>query len=510
MVVGRVFIALALLALPVLAEARLAGIFGNGMVLQRDVEFPVWGWADPGEEVRVRFGGKQAATQADAQGRWKVVLGPFGDSLDGVLEVEASNVVRLERVCVGEVWFCSGQSNMAWPVSRSRDGAEETAASRDPHLRLFTVPHKVSETPVDEVKGSWQAAAPESVADFSAVAYFFGRELRRKLGVPVGLIHSSWGGTPVEAWTSREALAALPAARPTLDRWAKALEAYPEAQARYEVALERWKSDAQRARESGGKPPRRPRPPSGPSHPHLPGGLFGGMVAPVAPFGVRGVIWYQGESNAGRAEQYQALFPALIRDWRRCWSSPELPFYFVQLANFKRRNDEPGDSAWAELREAQRLATRLPGTGMAVTIDIGEASNIHPGNKQEVGRRLSLLVLNDVHGRKGIPPSGPLLRSSRIKGTRIVLEFEHAEGLKTSDGRAPRGFAIADRSGKWRWAAAVIRGDVVEVSHPKVKRPKFVRYGWADNPDCNLVNGADLPASPFRTDDWRLTTAGKG
>ena len=502
---------LLLCAAPVAAEVELAGVFGDGMVLQRGAKVPLWGRAEPGETVRVEFAGQQVSTSAASDGRWMVWLEPMEALVDRELTVIGSNTLTRQRVCVGEVWICSGQSNMAWQVRAAKDAEQEVAAANDRWLRLFSVPHKVANEPLTDVAGAWHGTDPKSVANFSAVAYFFGRQLRMRLDVPVGLIHTSWGGTPAEAWTSMETLSALQEMKPTLQRWEQHLAQWPELKQRYDVEFKKWQKAAQRAKREKQQPPRRPRPPLGPDSPHIPAGLYNGMIAPLLPYGIRGAIWYQGESNAGRADQYRTLFPAMITDWRQRFHQGEFPFLFVQLANFKKRADTPGESDWAELREAQRLTLRLPATGMAVTIDIGEANDIHPKNKQEVGRRLSLWALHSAYGRTGTPHSGPLPVEAKRHGRKFRVTFEHVgEGLGTADGLMLRGFAIAGKDKRWHWALAEAKGDQVEVWHPDVRKPVAVRYGWADNPDCNLVNSAGLPASTFRTDDWPWTTAGKG
>ncbi|MFQ5503729.1 MAG: sialate O-acetylesterase, partial [Planctomycetota bacterium] len=368
------------------------------------------------------------------------------------------------------------------------------SAARFDRIRLFKVARTVAEKPQEDCKGSWRRCSPASIPDFSAVAYFFGRHLHRELGVPIGLIQSAWGGTPAEAWTSTEALAGTPELAPILERWRKILAGYPEARRRHEQRLAAWKK-APRAKRG-----RRPRPPRGPRHQHRPSGLYQGMIHPLTRLRTRGVIWYQGEANASRAYQYRTLFPLMIRDWRRAFGQDRLPFLFVQLANFKLRR---GDGrSWAELREAQLMTLAFPDTAMAVTIDIGNPADIHPKNKQEVGRRLALAALARVHGRE-LVFSGPIYRSHRQSGNTIVLEFDHVHGgLATRGSPVLEGFEIAGADRKFHPAKARIRGDRVLVRSDKVGKPVAVRYAWADNPVCNLVNEAELPASPFRTDDW--------
>lgn len=491
------------------AEVRLANLFQDHMVLQQGQKVAVWGTAAPGERVTVSLAGKQASALAGEDGRWRVELGPLAAGGPFEMRVEGQNALTLQDVLVGEVWVCSGQSNMAWPVERAANPEQEISQANYPLIRFFTVRQKVAQEPQSEVEGTWEVCSPQTVGHFSAVGYFFARELHRTLGVPVGMINSSWGGTPAEAWTSRPALEADPALRPILENWERVLANYPQALQRYQERLKQWGEEAAKAKAEGRAVPPRPQPPLGPGHPWTPGGLFNGMIAPLTPFAIRGVIWYQGESNAGRAYQYRRLFPTLIQDWRRAWGRGDFPFLFVQLANFMKTLPEPSESAWAELREAQSMALSLPKTGMAVAIDIGEADDIHPKNKQEVGRRLALAALAIAYG-KDVVYSGPLYESMSIEGNRIRLRFKHVDGgLVAKDGEGLKGFAIAGEDRKFVWAEARIEGDTVVVSSPQVPNPVAVRYAWADNPVCNLYNRAGLPASPFRTDDWPGVTAPK-
>jgi len=499
--------ALLLLTPIAVADVTLHGLFGDHMVLQRDAEVPVWGRADPGEKVKVVFGGHTRVATADDQGRWRVELGPLGATAGRELVVQARNRITLWGVCVGDVWICSGQSNMAWPVNAASNAEEEIQRSKDPELRLFTVPHRVSGEPLADVTGRWVAAGPDTVASFSAVAFFFGAEMRRAHGVPVGLIHASWGGTPAEAWTREATLRSNEELVPIVTRWETVLRDWPAKREDYEKRLKEWQAQVEAAKAAGQPPPRRPRLPRGPEHPHRASGLFNAMIAPLLPFPIRGAIWYQGESNAGRAEQYRRLFPAMIRDWRAAWGIGDFPFLFVQLANFRARKPQPAESDWAELREAQALALREPGTGMAVAIDIGEAGNIHPGNKQEVGRRLALAARVVTHGEADVVASGPRLARCAFVGAHAIAEFDQA--IVTSDQGSPKGFAVAGRDRAFHWADARVEGRRITLSCPAVPEPVALRYAWADNPACNVVNRQRLPAPPFRTDDWPGLTAGK-
>jgi sialate O-acetylesterase len=488
---------------PASADLWMPSVFGDHMVLQRDARVPVWGTAGPGETIRVEIAGRSGSDRAGGDGTWMVRLreleagGPYTMTVTG-----ESGSRRFSDVLVGEVWVCSGQSNMQWPVGLSNDAEAEIAAATNPQLRLYYVERTTAESPQKDCKAEWTACTPEAVRDFSAVAYFFGREVQKLRGVPVGLIHTSWGGTTAEAWTSREVLEANPAFEPILSRWDAIVRSYPEALQAYEAEHAAWEQERDKAKDEGREVPREPRPPRGPGDPNRPANLYNAMIAPIAPFGIRGAIWYQGESNAERAYQYRELLPAMIADWRESWERRGFPFLIVQLANFTPRRDDPGDSDWAELREAQLLVSLQRNNGLAVSIDIGDANDIHPRNKQDVGRRLANAAERVAYHDRAFAGSGPIYRSHRIRDGQARIRFDHGRGGLESRGGPPRGFAIAGPDRKFFWADARIDGDSVVVSSPHVANPLAVRYGWANNPDCTLYNAAGLPASPFRTDDW--------
>lgn len=491
-------------------ELAVPALFSDHMVLQQGKRIPIWGAARPGETVLVEIGQRKARAVADDAGRWRATLRPLEAGGPYTMTVRSgSNSLAIQDVLVGEVWVCSGQSNMEWPLNLARDSEKEIAGANFPHIRLFTAPKVVAAEPQKSCGGQWAVCSPEIAANFSAVGYFFGRELHHELGVPVGLIDNSWGGTPAEAWTTRETLDADPDFQPILARWEEILAKYPEAKADYEKKLEEWKAAAEKAKEKGEAEPPKPMPPLGPEHPHRASGLYNGMVAPLTPFALRGVIWYQGESNVGRAYQYRKLFPAMIRDWRQAWGQGNFPFLFVQLANFMERVEEPQPSSeWAELREAQLMTLALENTAMAVTIDIGDAKDIHPRNKQDVGHRLALAALAKTY-RKRVTYSGPIYKTMRIRGNEVRLSFDHVDGGLVAQGGPLKGFTIAGSDRKFVWAEARIEGRKVVVCSDAVPRPVAVRYAWANNPDCNLYNAAGLPASPFRTDDWPAVTQDK-
>ena len=645
---------------------KLAALFCDHIVLQRDIPVPVWGEATAGEKITVRFAGQAKSTKASAAGKWRVVLEPMVASSEprelsvvGDLKSVISNLTFTD-VLVGEVWVCSGQSNMEFQLSTVKNGVEETAAANYANLRLFTVPRRAELQPSPNITGMWSPCTPDTAVTFSAVGYFFGRELLRKTGLPIGLINASWGGTIAEAWTSREALETVPFLRRVVGdyhrllknpvtmtqakqiEWMKNYDRHMmpdmgEAEGWHQPRLadgnwetmelpRSWqnaghnysgvfwfrrevdipagwegreltlglgptdKSDVtyfngvqvgsitmQQRPDAWSTPrvytvPRHlvkagraviavrvysniyaggfigapsqlrlipadgqeatpvslaglwryrieanfglvlppPAPPPGPGNPNSPYMLFENMIRPLLPYAIRGAIWYQGESNADRAKEYRTLFPLMIQSWRAAWKqgssakSPEraFPFLFVQLANFQLPPNQPGESTWAELREAQAMTLALPNTGMAVAIDIGEGNDIHPKNKQDVGIRLSLPALAGTYGFKGLVASGPVYKAMHREKGRIRLEFDHVAGGLLVRGGKLTAFAIAGKDKKFVWADAVVKGDGVEVSSPQVPKPVAVRYGWADNPPCALYNASDLPAVPFRTDKW--------
>jgi sialate O-acetylesterase len=492
------------------ADVRLPAIFGEHMILQEEMPLPVWGDAAAGEKVSVSFAGQTVSTEAGADGKWAVKLAPLkANATADVFVVHGNNSVTLADVLVGEVWFSSGQSNMAMQVKAALNADEEISAAKYPQIRWFMIDAVNAENPLTDTKGEWQICSPATAGEFSAAAYFFARDLHQALKQPVGMVHGAWGGSMVEWWTSQQTLAATPEAKPILDFWAKVTADWPARKPKYDKMMADYKEALEAAKKSGKPAPKKPREEAyRPGSLFQPGNLYNGMVRPVAPYGIRGVVWYQGESNSDRPVQYRALFPAMIRDWRKTWGEGNFPFLFVQLPNFKERIAEPGESNWAALRESQlKSLAAAPNTAMAISIDIGEAGNIHPKNKQEIGRRLSLTALATVY-KQPVEWSGPLFQHSEIEGASVRLHFTHADGLKAGEGPV-KGFAIAGEDRHYVWADARIDGQTVVVSSPAVPKPAAVRYAWADNPDCNLQNAAGLPASPFRTDDWPTRPAFK-
>lgn len=510
MLVKRTIITLLFIFLssyPALSDVAMTSVFGDNMVLQREINIPVWGTADPGERITVSIDDNEAKTTAGNDGHWLVKLDIMSAGGPFKMTVKGKNSITFTNVMVGEVWVCSGQSNMQWPIKNQKNVENDVASANYPNIRFFTVDRVTKQTPQYEFSGKkpmWTVCTPETVVPFSAVAYFFGRQMHRELGIPVGLIHSSWGGSPAESWTTRESLVTDPELDPILVRWIDIIEKYPYAKQQYDKELAEWN----KAKAEGKQVSSMPRPPLGPEHFHYPSCLYNAMISPLLPYGIGGVIWYQGESNAGRAFQYRKLFPTMIRDWRMAWKQGDFPFLFVQLANFRQTVPEPGDSDWAELREAQLMTLSLPNTAMAVAIDIGEADNIHPQNKQEVGRRLALGAYK-VAFNMDIVHSGPLYHSMYVGNGKIHLRFtETGSGLIAKGGNPLKGFAIAGKNRDFVWADAKIEGNEVVVWSDEVPDPVAVRYAWANNPVCNLYNREGLPASPFRTDSWPGITNG--
>jgi len=494
-------------ALTLHADVRLPALFTDHMVLQQGKPIPVWGWAAEGEGVTVEFRGQTVKTVA-REGRWTVKLRAvkyLGGGAE-VLTVAGHNRIQIRDVLVGEVWVASGQSNMQLAMSQSYESAPDIESSANPQLRLFYVPRVKSQTPAQDVEARWEESGSKSVRGFSAVAYYFGRELQAALGVPVGLIHTSWGGSPAEVWVRREVLAADPDYRRDI------LEAGEQTWARYEAALAKFGREQAALKAEGKAPAGR-----APGAPWRPSELYNGMIAPLLPYAVQGAIWYQGESNAGRAHQYRTLIQDMIRNWRQDWRQGDFTFLQVQLAPWDRNKKRslaeitavPVESDWAELREAQSLAVRqMRRVGMAVITDVGDKDDIHPTKKQPVGARLALEARRLAYGQR-IESSGPVYRNHATRGGEMLIRFDHVgEGLEARGG-ALTGFAICGEDRKFVWGNARIEGSAVLVGHPSISKPVAVRYGWADYPVVNLWNKEGLPASPFRTDDFPMITAPK-
>lgn len=470
------------------AEIKLPKLFADHMVLQRETEANLWGWAAPGEEVKVTLGDATATAKADADGKWKTKIKTPKAGGPHELKFKGANEITLKDVYSGEVWVASGQSNMEWSVAASTNPQEEAKNAAHPLIRMIKVQRIPSEKPVDDIPvdsgtkkttdgSGWAVSAPDTAPSFSAVGYFFARHLNKELGVPVGIINTSWGGTRCEAWASKEALAAVDSLKHFADQ---------------QVTID----------------PAKP-------NPHQPAVLFNGMLNPVIPFSIRGAVWYQGESNVDRADQYRTLFPTMIKDWRTRFGQGDFPFLFVQLAPYKYDGSTTdatkydGSNKLAELWDSQLKTLSLsPNTGMCVTTDITTIGDIHPPNKQDVGKRLALWALANTYGKQDLVYSGPLYDSQEIEGNKIRLKFKHVGGgLVSRDEKPLNFFQIAGEDQKFVPATATIDGDTVVVSSEAVAKPVAVRFCWNAIAEPNFGNKAKLPASPFRTDDWKLTTA---
>lgn len=462
---------------------------------------PIWGTTAPGEIVDVSLGAQHVTATADGDGRWVAHLAPLDAGGPFELEVKTGKTITLHDVMVGEVWLASGQSNMAFELSRTDDAAAAIAASGNPQLRMFTVSHDVSDKPERDVGGRWDVASPETSPPFSAVAYHTARELQEKLQVPVGVIHASWPGTPIEAWMSHASLTSDPSFQSIFDDWAAKVKANADAIAAYEPMWLAWRAEADAARAMHQPFPEEPLGvdgPEGPRHPYYPSNTYNAMIAPVVPYAIRGFLWYQGEANRDRAAQYAKLFPTMINAFRVAWGEKDAPFLFVQLAGYGSTPAEPSESSNAELREAQASALSLPKTAMAVTIDIGDSKDVHPKNKRDVGHRLALAARGVAYGET-LVYSGPVHDKVTVEGSALRVHFQWAgSGLVAKGGGALTGFAVAGADGHFVWADAVIDGDSVVVKSAAVPAPKSVRYAWGNTPACNLWNADGLPASPFR------------
>jgi sialate O-acetylesterase len=482
------------------ADVKLSALFSDHMVLQQGAAVPVWGTAEPGEEVSVSAAGQAKTAKADAGGKWTVRLDALKAGGPLAVTVKGKNTITINDVLVGEVWLASGQSNMALAVSGAKDFAQEQAAANLPQIRVFQEQSASAPAPQADCKGTWQVCSPETVGRFSAAAYFFGRELHRKLGAPVGLIQSAVGGTPIESWISLEAQKNCPDLKGFFKPADKAAAQFDAAAlAQYQKTLQKWEAAAAKEKTAKQAAPRKPvNPADAAKGKGGAGGLFNGKIAPLIPYAIRGAIWYQGEANSTpeKAPYYQYQLPLLVQDWRTRWGEGEFPFAWVQLPNYNGAGRN-----WPLVREAMLKALKVPNTGMAITIDIGEATNIHPKDKQTVGLRLAMWALGTVYGQK-VATCGPLPAGNKASGSDVVLSFTHTDGgLVAKDGDL-KGFTIAGADKKFVKAEAKIASDTVVVSSPEVRQPVAVRYAWENNPQCNLYNGAGLPASPFRTDDW--------
>ena len=456
------------------ADVKPHALFSDGMVLQRDVKTRVWGKAEPGEKVSVVLSEKSGKgitpdpVEADKDGNWSIELSSSPAGGPYTMTIKGKNTIELKDVYVGDVWVGSGQSNMEMSLNGCADADKHKAASKNPKIRLFTVPRKIADNPQQDINGKWVECGPDTVGGFSGVAYFFGRDLQKALDIPIGLIHTSWGGTIAEAWTPKEAL-----------------EANPDLKKLVPAMIKMEGNNANQGTV-----------------------LYNAMIAPLISYPIKGAIWYQGESNAGRAAEYETLFPTMIQSWRKAWKQDDMPFFFVQLAPWQKIEQDPTDPAWARLRESQRLTLKLPKTGMAVITDVGDEKDIHPKRKEPVGARLALAARAIAYGQK-IDYSGPSYENVKFVDGKAILSFQNLAGGLEVKGGELTGFTIAGDDKIFCNADAMIQGDTIVVSSAKVVKPAAVRFGWANYPVVNLWNKAGLPASPFRTDDWAMETKKK-
>ena len=485
-------LAAVLAASPLRADVTLAPLFQDHAVLQRDAIIHVWGTADPRESVTVILGNEVAYADTNGDGHWATHLPARPASTDPVtLTVRGKNTITLQDILIGDVWLCGGQSNMEWPVRMTNRAAEEIAAADFPLIRHIRIERRIGHQPVSEAAGSWTVCTPETVPHYTAVGYYFARDLHRATGVPVGLINSNWGGTPIEAWLPPAALDDLEVLAATTAHQAKSYQGIHDNIVRYEAQLAAWRAD--------------PASGSRPTIPWRPGAentslvLYNGMIAPLVPYTLGGVIWYQGEANADQPATYHTLFPALIESWRDAFEDQALPFYWAQLANWG-GGDSPNVD-WAYLREAQTATLRLPQTGQAVIIDIGDEADIHPRNKQDVSARLARLARARIYGEV-IADTGPRLADVAFADGTATVYYDHADGLHTTDGAAPRAFELAGEDGVFHPATATLSADTIALTSPAVTAPRQVRYAWHRHMAVNLANGDGLPAEPFRTDTF--------
>ena len=509
----------AVLAFTLLAEIKTPAVIGNNMVLQQNHKNPIWGWDNPGQDVEVLISGQSHKGKTDKDGYWKVTLNPMkASTAPKTMTIRGSSTLKYENILIGEVWVCSGQSNMGWSVGQSDDKDLESMSAKFPNLRLISVPQVGTQEPQNDFNGKWDATTPETAINFSAVGYFFGRKLHQILDVPVGLIDNAWGGSACEAWIPRDRLNNMAVAKPYMDQWRETEKTFDfeKLQKAYQEKLKNWQAKATAAHKEGKPTPGgRPRAPRNQmTGQHRPANLYNGVLHPIIEYGIKGAIWYQGESNSNRAHAYRDVFPLMIKSWRDAWKQGDFPFYWVQLADYQNEQDVPIGENWPELREAQTLTLdKLKNVGEAVIIDIGEGRDIHPRNKQTVANRLLRNALAKDYGYD-LPYQSPRFKDMKIKESKVTVTFDHVgAGLYCFDTREPVGFAISAKDQKFVWADAKLIGkDKVEVWSDKIKEPVAVRYAWMNNPACNLFRkdgSVTLPVTPFRTDDFPMITLGQ-
>ena len=502
---------LSLLTQPLVhAEVTLPRVIGSNMVLQRDMQVPIWGWASADEKITITLSTEDEGAEplfsttgvADSEGNWRIKLPAQQASGPYTLRVTGNNALELTNVLFGEVWVCSGQSNMEWSVRASKDSDAEIAAADYPTIRLFDIPHIPSGLLQQDVEADWSETTPKTIENFSAVAYYFGRKLYKNLNVPIGLISTNWGGTRIEPWTPPAGFTNVPALESISKEIQEADANYREQLPQKMKEIEAWIAETREALETDARLTQIPENRHPLRHHARPTGLYNGMVHPIVPYAVHGAIWYQGESNLQDGMLYYEKMKALINGWREVWGQGDFPFYFVQLAPF---NYGWGASPFflPAIWEAQAATLSVPHTGMAVTTDVGNLKDIHPRNKQEVGRRLALLALAKTYGREDVTYSGPLYKSMAVEGNTIQMSFDSVgSGLMARDGQPLTWFEIAGEDKQFVEAEATVNGDTILVSSNAVENPVAVRFGWHQSAEPNLVNKEGLPASPFRTHPW--------
>lgn len=526
---SRIFTTILLLLIPNLqAKLSTAKIFSNHMIIQRDLAAPVWGWDKPGTEVTVSFAGQEHKATADKEGRWQIKIKPLAANTISqamIISSSAGEKITYRDILIGDVWICSGQSNMEWSVKQSHNPQQEISQANHPMIRLFDVSgHIIASSPQDRLQrpSSWQACSPKTVTNFSAVGYYFGRELQQQSSVPIGLLGTNWGGTRVEPWTPPVGFRKQPELATLSKNVDAQLVTTPSGKAVWSTFAQQasqWAATVKQCIAEGRSVPPAPQSP-GPTNHNEPCSIYNAMVHPLVGYGVRGAIWYQGESNSGEGIHYLPKLKALVEGWRDVWQQPaDFPFYFyvVKLAQFHKHSTNPeGGDGFARIRVAQDRIQELPHTGVASAIDIGHPSDIHPKNKQDVGKRLALWALRDVYGKKDTVVSGPTFKELKVDGNTATIHYRHVgSGLmvgKKKDSFQPvlatpdvklASFAICGADRKWHWADALIEGNMVKLSSPAVNTPVAVRYAYRGNPaNANLYNKEGLPAIPFRTDDW--------
>ncbi|MEO0413891.1 MAG: sialate O-acetylesterase [Verrucomicrobiota bacterium] len=493
------------MAVSLQAEIKLPSIIGDNMVLQRDQENPIWGWCDKGQAVTVEIAGQKLSATAGDDGRWEAKVAPLKVNADGLtLTITAGEHKKeIKNILVGEVWICSGQSNMQWAINQSYDGDLTALTANHPNIRLISVPQVGTQELQNDFYGKWEAATSETVPNFSAVGFYFGRQLHQTLNVPIGLIDNAWGGSAAEAWVRRDVLEQDERFAELIDNWKK-----QEADYDFEAMMANWKKNVEKAKAAGKQAPRQPR--NKMAGQHRPGNLYAGVLHPTIGYGIRGTIWYQGESNSGRAHEYRTLFPLMIQHWRDEWGQGDFPFYWVQLADFRDEQPAPAESTWAELREAQSMTLKLPNTGQAVIYDIGEGRDIHPRNKLDVGKRLARIALARDYGYE-IAYKSPSYDSMAVMGKEVHVKIKDVGSrLHSFDTRHATGFVVAGEDKVWHNAQAMVVGtDTVKVWSDAEEAPVAVRYAWGDNPVANLRSWENLPVDPFRSDDWKVSTQPK-